>query len=59
MADLARRLPTVPDPAFVTALATLFLVAFGIKAALFPLFFWLPASYHTTRQRSRPSSRDC
>jgi multicomponent Na+:H+ antiporter subunit D len=22
-------------------------VAFGIKAALFPLFFWLPASYHT------------
>ena len=44
MADLARRLPTVPDPAFVTALATLFLVAFGIKAALFPLFFWLPAS---------------
>jgi multicomponent Na+:H+ antiporter subunit D len=25
----------------------LFLVAFGVKAALFPLFFWLPASYHT------------
>ena len=25
----------------------LFLVAFGIKAAVFPLFFWLPASYHT------------
>jgi multicomponent Na+:H+ antiporter subunit D len=25
----------------------LFLVAFGIKAAIFPLFFWLPASYHT------------
>ena len=25
----------------------LFLVAFGIKAAMFPLFFWLPASYHT------------
>jgi multicomponent Na+:H+ antiporter subunit D len=48
MADLARRLPSVPDQAFVTALATLFLVAFGIKAALFPLFFWLPASYHTT-----------
>jgi multicomponent Na+:H+ antiporter subunit D len=27
--------------------ATLFLVAFGIKAAVLPLFFWLPASYHT------------
>ena len=25
----------------------LFLIAFGIKPALFPLFFWLPASYHT------------
>jgi multicomponent Na+:H+ antiporter subunit D len=25
----------------------LFLTAFGIKAGLFPLFFWLPASYHT------------
>ena len=24
-----------------------FLIAFGIKAAVFPLFFWLPASYHT------------
>jgi multicomponent Na+:H+ antiporter subunit D len=25
----------------------MFLVAFGIKAAVFPLFFWLPAAYHT------------
>jgi multicomponent Na+:H+ antiporter subunit D len=31
----------------VTTVAMLFLVAFGIKAAVFPLFFWLPASYHT------------
>jgi len=31
----------------VTVVAMLFLVSFGIKAALFPLFFWLPASYHT------------
>ena len=28
-------------------IAILFLVAFGIKSAIFPLFFWLPASYHT------------
>jgi multicomponent Na+:H+ antiporter subunit D len=28
-------------------LAMLFTLAFGIKAAIFPLFFWLPASYHT------------
>ncbi|MBE0676043.1 MAG: pH regulation protein D [Bacteroidales bacterium] len=25
----------------------LFIVGFAIKAALFPFFFWLPASYHT------------
>ena len=29
------------------ALVSLFIVAFGIKAGIFPLFFWLPASYHT------------
>jgi multicomponent Na+:H+ antiporter subunit D len=31
----------------VTMAGMFFLVAFGIKAAVFPLFFWLPASYHT------------
>ncbi len=25
----------------------LIFIAFGIKAAIFPLFYWLPASYHT------------
>ncbi|MCL4806656.1 MAG: Na+/H+ antiporter subunit D, partial [Thermoanaerobaculia bacterium] len=30
-----------------SVVASLVLVAFGIKAAAFPLFFWLPASYHT------------
>lgn len=47
MADLARKLPQVEQSGLVTTLAMLFLVAFGIKAAAFPLFFWLPASYHT------------
>jgi multicomponent Na+:H+ antiporter subunit D len=46
MADLAGVLAG-QSPTLVTVLATLFLVAFGIKAALFPLYFWLPASYHT------------
>jgi multicomponent Na+:H+ antiporter subunit D len=46
MADLAGRLNSLP-PGLVTTLAMLFLVAFGIKAGAFPLFFWLPASYHT------------
>ncbi len=47
MADLARKLPTLSQRGLVTAVAMLFMVAFGIKAAFFPLFFWLPASYHT------------
>jgi multicomponent Na+:H+ antiporter subunit D len=47
MTDIAQRLRGVEQPGLVIAIAFLFLVAFGIKAALFPLFFWLPASYHT------------
>lgn len=47
MADLARQLSQTAQPGLVTALAMLFLIAFGIKAAAFPFFFWLPASYHT------------
>jgi multicomponent Na+:H+ antiporter subunit D len=47
LADLAQRLADAPSLGITTVLAGLFLVAFGIKAAIFPLFFWLPASYHT------------
>ena len=47
MAELARVWPTVGTPGVHGVLAVLFLIAFSIKAGLFPLFFWLPASYHT------------
>lgn len=47
MADLARKLPVIQENGMVTVVAFLLMIAFGIKAALFPLFFWLPASYHT------------
>ncbi len=47
MADLAVRLPLIENTGLVTAIAMIFMVSFGIKAAIFPLFFWLPASYHT------------
>jgi multicomponent Na+:H+ antiporter subunit D len=46
MADLSLRLAEAP-PGLSTVLASMFIIAFGIKAGLFPLFFWLPASYHT------------
>ncbi|HEV3398357.1 MAG TPA: proton-conducting transporter membrane subunit, partial [Actinomycetes bacterium] len=44
MADLAGRVADLP-PGVRSAFAVLLLVVFGIKAALFPLFFWLPDSY--------------
>ncbi len=47
MADLAVKLRDTTQPGLVTTLAMLFLITFGIKAAVFPLFFWLPESYHT------------
>jgi multicomponent Na+:H+ antiporter subunit D len=47
MADLARLWPAADRPGVNMVLAALFLIAFSIKAGLFPLFFWLPASYHT------------
>jgi multicomponent Na+:H+ antiporter subunit D len=46
MAHLAERLQELP-PGIRTAFAVLLLVVFGIKAAVFPLFFWLPDSYPT------------
>jgi len=46
LADLAVRLQDV-DPAVRDGLGLLMLVVFGIKAALFPLFMWLPDSYPT------------
>jgi multicomponent Na+:H+ antiporter subunit D len=46
MADLAVRMPEVA-PGMRAALAIGLLIVFGIKAGLFPLFFWLPDSYPT------------
>ncbi|OGT50076.1 MAG: NADH/ubiquinone/plastoquinone [Gammaproteobacteria bacterium RIFCSPHIGHO2_12_FULL_41_15] len=47
MADLSWRL-SQQTALSVSIVALLLTMAFAIKAALFPLFFWLPASYHTT-----------
>jgi len=46
MADLVTKLDTVPG-GLSTAIGLLLLVVFGVKAAIFPLFFWLPDSYPT------------
>ncbi len=46
LADLSHKLADV-DPAVRSGLSMLMLVVFGIKAAIFPLFMWLPDSYPT------------
>ena len=47
MADLASHMTDINSSGLTKAMALLLFLAFGIKAAVFPLFFWLPASYHT------------
>jgi len=47
MAHLHQQIMTQESRGLVTAVAFMFMAAFGIKAGMFPLFFWLPASYHT------------
>ncbi len=46
-ADLARVAPQAENQGLLAAIGVMFLVSFGAKAALFPLFNWLPAAYHT------------
>lgn len=46
MADVSVMLQSVPD-GVQEGIAVMLLVALGIKAAIFPLFFWLPDSYPT------------
>ncbi|WP_316015409.1 Na+/H+ antiporter subunit D [Roseobacter sp. HKCCA0434] len=47
MADLALRLDGRQEEVAVLVSAMMLLFAFGAKAAMFPVFNWLPASYHT------------
>lgn len=47
MADLAHKVSLVGDAGGITTvIAITFLVVFGIKAAIFPLYYWLPTAYY-------------
>lgn len=46
MADLSQKVALVENRTLVNVTAALFFIGFGIKSAIFPLYFWLPASYH-------------
>lgn len=47
MAELSVLMNSVDDPNLILLAMIFFFIAFGVKSAVFPLFSWLPASYHT------------
>lgn len=47
MAELAVVVKEHGSGGLVTMVGVMFMMAFGIKAGMFPLYFWLPASYPT------------
>lgn len=46
MAHISIRIAEVGQPGILTVIAVLFLIVFGLKGAIFPLYFWLPGSYY-------------
>ncbi|WP_186394179.1 Na+/H+ antiporter subunit D [Stappia sp. TSB10GB4] len=49
MADIARKAAAGGFEGPLMTVAVLYFLAFAMKAAAFPINFWLPASYHTPR----------
>jgi len=47
MTDLSAKVAALPQNATLETVALLSLVSLGMKGALFPLYCWLPAAYHT------------
>ncbi|KKB40600.1 Na+/H+ antiporter subunit D [Bacillus thermotolerans] len=46
MAHISQRISEIGQLPILTVLAVLFLIVFGLKGAIFPLYFWLPGSYY-------------
>lgn len=47
MADLSLKIRDFDNKALVGITSIFFILGFGIKSAVFPLYYWLPSSYHT------------
>ena len=47
MADLSLKIQEVQNKTLVGITSCFFIIGFGIKSAVFPLYYWLPSSYHT------------
>lgn len=47
MADLSLKIAKIENRSLVELTSVFFLIGFGTKSAIFPLYYWLPSSYHT------------
>src|SRR5690554_2590659 len=47
MAELSRIIPEIENKGLIQTISLIFFIGFGVKSGVFPLYFWLPASYHT------------
>lgn len=47
IADISLKIQAIENKGLVSVTSLLFFIGFGIKSAIFPLYFWLPSSYHT------------
>lgn len=47
MADISLKVAAIENRPMVNLTSLFFILGFGIKSAVFPLYFWLPSSYHT------------
>lgn len=45
MADIGQKIAEIGQPGIVSVIGILLLLVFGIKAGIFPLYFWMPGSY--------------
>ncbi|QGT99425.1 Na(+) H(+) antiporter subunit D [Candidatus Syntrophocurvum alkaliphilum] len=46
LADIAVKVAVLEQQGVINVIAILLLIVFGLKGALFPLYFWLPKSYY-------------
>src|SRR5690606_30439305 len=45
MADIAEKVTEIGQSGILTVIAVMLILVFGLKGAIFPLYFWLPGSY--------------
>ncbi|WP_409288103.1 Na+/H+ antiporter subunit D [Peribacillus sp. SCS-37] len=45
MAHISERISEIGQPGILTVIGVLFLIVFGLKGGIFPLYVWMPGSY--------------